>query len=506
MAAGPEFDHDRYRLNTDEPQHDLVRVEHAALVQESLMSEPTDDQTRTVEADPPWPTPGPTLPPEQLTARELIARAAYCDEIAHTGSPAEQAAALRDLDAAWDEAERRAAGQPPASVPAQVAGYIGLVREDYDHALAAEAATWRQQLGSALPPSEPALDLAADRVPSTAAARGAGGELTVGERADRAQSLAQAAGVDVAGYDPDTAVYTDPDTGQVVRLDGLSEQTAVEDQGAVDWEASSAIAERDGFVLVDPSAPSGVRALTAAERATLVEQVRSSQPRQPARWTADEHGAYLDSRPDETSAFNPAADYGDPDWREPASDEEATARTGWLAEHTPPAPGWALPPSTEVDDALDDARERAVHSDWAHDHDPQAWAQYRRLEALAELAPLPPRDALNDPEHDNPERGNLEHDEPNARNHDGQLAARNDPQRLRQRVEDLRAAVAFREASAQGEVDGEQRREQLARWYDDDHRAADATTDAATDHFNDGASDMQQETQDGGDYAPGWTR
>ena len=42
------------------------------------------------------------------------------------------------------------------------------------------------------------------------------------------------------------------------------------------------------------------------------------------------------------------------------------------------------------------ARERAVHSDWAHDHDPYAWAEYRRLEALAELAPLPERDALDD--------------------------------------------------------------------------------------------------------------
>ncbi|MDD7965513.1 hypothetical protein [Actinomycetospora lemnae] len=475
------------------------------------MSEPTHDHTRTVEADPAWPAPDPTLPPEQLTDRELIARAAYCDEIAHTGSPAAQAAALRDLDAAWDEAERRAAGLPAISVPAQVAGYIGLVREDYDHALAIEAATWRQQLDTALPHSEPAHGLAAGR--------GAGSELMVGERADRAQSLAQAAGLDVAGYDPDTDVYTDTDTGQVVRLDG---RPAAKDLGAVDWEASSAIAERDGFVLVDPSAPGGVRPLTTEERATLVEQAHTDTQVQPARWTADEHEAYLDSRPRETSPFNPAADYGDPDWREPASDGEAAARTAWLEENTPAAPGWSLPPSTEVDDALEDARERAVHSDWAHDHDPYAWAEYQRLEALAELAPLPERDALDDLPRlgrDEPDRGSVQDshgEDRRVREHladEGgsddsrsggsstgavtkaagaddpvtadDTAQPDDPERLRQRVEGLRATIAAREASVEGE-----RREQLLRWHDDDHRA----------------TDVQLDTRCDGDGEPGWPR
>ncbi|WP_345413572.1 hypothetical protein [Actinomycetospora chlora] len=484
------------------------------------MSEPTDDQTRTVEADPAWPTPDPTLPPEQLTDRELIARAAYCDEIAHTGSAGDQAAALRDLDAAWDEAERRAAGQPAISIPAQVAGYIGLVREDYDHALAVEAATWRQQLGTALPPGESALGLAADRVPSTAAARRAGGELTVGERADRAQSLAQAAGLDVAGYDPDTDVYPDPDTGRVVRLNGLP---AAKDLGAVDGEASSAIVERDGFVLIDPTAPGGVRPLTADERATLAEQARTGTRVQPARWTADEDEAYLDSRPDETSPFNPAADYGDPDWREPASDAEAAARIAWLEENTPPTPGWSLPPSTEVDDALDAARERAIHSDWAHDHDPYAWPEYQRLEALAELAPLPERDALDDlprSGRDEPDRGSVQDwhgEDRRVREHvadEGgsddsrsggsstgavttKAAGADDPvtaddtappddsERLRQRVEDLRATIAAWEASVEGE-----RREQLIRWHDDDHRA----------------TDVQPDTRGDVDGEPGWAR
>jgi len=275
-------------------------------------------------------------------------------------------------------------------------------------------------------------------------------------------------------------------------------------------EATSAVSEARGEepeVRDEPpempgrigTALGGVRPLTADERATLAEQVPNGQPTPPAQWTAGEHEAYLDSRPDETSPFNPAADYGDPDWREPVAGEEAAARTAWLAENTPPAPGWSLPPSTEVDGALDAARERAVHSDWAHDHDPQAWAQYRRLEALADLAPLPQRDALDDPEHDNPEHDNLEHDEPDARNHDdGQLQARNDPQRLRQRIEDLRTAIAAREASAQGEVDGEQRREQLARWHDDDNRPASTATDGGL---------SAQYTQVGdGDGEPGWSR
>src|SRR4051794_1000889 len=140
------------------------------------MSQPTPDKTRTAATEAAssesassesvgawaWPTPDPTLPPERLTDRELIARAEYCEHIAHTASPTDQAAALRDLDAAWDEAERRAAHQPPLSLPAQIAGYIGLVRDDHDHALAAETATWRQHLHAALPPSSHAPNEAHD--------------------------------------------------------------------------------------------------------------------------------------------------------------------------------------------------------------------------------------------------------------------------------------------------------------------------------------------------------
>jgi len=46
-------------------------------------------------------------------------------------------------------------------------------------------------------------------------------------------------------------------------------------------------------------------------------------------WTADEQEAYLDSRP-AGGPYNPTAEYGDPDWREPESDDEAAARTAHL--------------------------------------------------------------------------------------------------------------------------------------------------------------------------------
>src|SRR4051794_6336063 len=116
------------------PRRPLRCRRERSLHEELSMTDPTHDDTSNASSaeeaasDLDWPML--VLPPEQLTDRELIARAEYCDQIARTGSPADQAAALRDLDAARDEAETRAAGQPADSVPAQVAGYIGLVRED----------------------------------------------------------------------------------------------------------------------------------------------------------------------------------------------------------------------------------------------------------------------------------------------------------------------------------------------------------------------------------------
>ncbi|GLZ49233.1 hypothetical protein Acsp06_54180 [Actinomycetospora sp. NBRC 106375] len=287
-----------------------------------------------------------------------------------------------------------------------------------------------------------------------------------------------------------------------------------------------------------------------------------SHPRQgPAGWTAAQHEAYLDNRPDLSRAYNPAAEYGDPDWREPASDAEATARTTWLAEHAAPITGWTPRPPTAGEDALEDAAERAVLSDRAHDHDPYAWAEYQRLLGLEGLAPPPAHDALDDlprdghgaPDtlavtnwqhedqivRDDPTAGSafdgrdggatsgdLAHDHPAedrdgpflntqgrwwpstgawaagtcdpSRAHDsGYLEAPDDPERLRQRIENLRTSRAAQAAGSVPDED-EQRRAQLARWHDEDHRATDTRADL----------DSLPETDDGGDGlgTAGWGR
>ena len=342
------------------------------------MTDPTRDDTvrAASEADMTWSTPDPAVPAEQLTDRELIARAEHCDEIAHAGDSANQAAALRELDAAWEEAERRATDQAPASVPAQVAGYIGLVREDYDRALSAEAATWRDQLHTALP--------------------GAG----------------------------------------------------------------------------------------------------TARAGQPALRTADQHGAYHDGRPavgaHDDQPYNPAAEYGDVDWREPSSDGEAAARTGYIRDHFPVAPGWAPLPLTEVEDAMEDAAERAVLSDRAHDHDPYAWAEYERLRALDSLVPLPARqDALDD----------LRDEEANGDLHDEVVApttvASGELEVVRcgpfgRGTRDLPAGSAV-------DVDEEQRREQLNRWHDDDRNLFEVAENdrGDTDNGADGTAGVSSQ---------GWSR
>ncbi|MEJ2865316.1 hypothetical protein [Actinomycetospora flava] len=596
-AAGVAFDRARYRAaigkgeGDDSTSHDHADAERgAAAAGETTMTEPTNHLTTTTASA--GATPDPTVPLAQLSERELIARAEHCDQIAHTGSPADQAAALRDLNATWDEAERRAHGLPAVSVPAQVAGYIGLVREDYDHALAAETATWRRQLDAALQPLEidperdldvdpgevstdrpipTAHDLDADRAkadPEWAWGRYAGRELTITERADRAQSLAQGAGVDVAGYDPDTDIYTDPATGQVVRLDGpqsdpgaasaRGEHAAVaaadhepvgENQAAVgDWDTAAAIAERDGYVVFDPTVAGGFRPLAIAERDTLAgdsptDRTLTEEPHTPGprRWTAAEHEAYLDTRPDASTSYNPAAEYGDPDWREPASDDEAAARTTWLAENTAPVSGWRPRPLTAVEDALQDAQERAVLSDRAHDSDPDAWAEYHRLQALEKLAPVPERDALDELPRD--EHGELDTlaasdwcrdddtvlDQPAREatpdsHPETERAATNSvpdadgPDRVRAQLEQARARLAAHDAAtgpasyvgsgrntdSDAGVD-EQRREQLARWHDDDRASAPA---GAGDTAWDTAGDTGDsgESGDSGDGAPGWYR
>ncbi|MEJ2862159.1 hypothetical protein [Actinomycetospora flava] len=212
-------------------------------------------------------------------------------------------------------------------------------------------------------------------------------------------------------------------------------------------------------------------------------------------WPAGRQEAYLDSRPDDTSVYNPVAEYGDPEWREPASEVEAAARIAYLREHFPAAPGWPMRPLTPVEDALQDAQERAVLSDRAHDPDPDAWAEYHQLQALDRLAPLPGHDALDDlpvDGHGRPDRlaaGEWRDEDQVALDHrvdeaafDGRAAsdtadAPADPERLRQRIESLRAARAAEAVESVPDED-EQRREQLVRWHDDDRRTTGADLDS----------------------------
>lgn len=233
-------------------------------------------------------------------------------------------------------------------------------------------------------------------------------------------------------------------------------------------------------------------------------------------WPAARQEAYLDSRPDATTVYNPAAEYGYPDWREPASDAEAAARSAYVREHFPPAPGWSTRPLTLVENALQDARERAVLSDRAHDSGPYAWADHQRLQALDRLAPLPPHDALKNlplDEHGQPDTlaaREWRDEDQFARAHRAAEAAFDgrdvsayleapdasaDPGRLRQRLEILRASRAA-EAVENVPDEDEQRREQLVRWHHDDHRSVD--TGADLDSF--------QEAGDGGDGESGWGR
>ncbi|GAA4929282.1 hypothetical protein EV188_101427 [Actinomycetospora succinea] len=264
-------------------------------------------------------------------------------------------------------------------------------------------------------------------------------------------------------------------------------------------------------------------------------------PRTALPWPAGRHDAYLDSRPDETSRYDPAAEYGDGDWREPASDAEAGARIAYLRDYFPPAPGWPTRPLTPVEDAFQDAQERAVLYR-AHDSDPYAWAEYQRLQALDRLAPLPAHDALDGlprDEHGRPDilaapawndedRVARDHwtDEaafdgrdsneaadnrdgpftdtqglwwpstgawaagtcdPNRADASGDLGALDDPERLRRRIETLRASLA---ADAQESLpEDEQRREQLARWHHDDHRTTDTGDDLDTVQAADDGAD-----------------
>lgn len=262
------------------------------------------------------------------------------------------------------------------------------------------------------------------------------------------------------------------------------------------------ITDRDGFAVFDATAPGGVRAMNPTEQHALTGSIRSSQ------LGAEPGGA--DTGLHSESPYRPDAEWGDPDYREPASDAEAAARAAYVRAHFP-ATGWAPRANTEVEDALDDASERAVLSDRAHDPDPQAWAEYRRLLALDRLARLPAVDELG-------EVGEgADRDDRVLRDYLRDQAAfggEGAPHNLAGRALDVAAAdadlpradpAAFgveprgRFGAGAGEyaadIESELRREQLARWHDDDHGGS----------ARDGLDARHEPSDDAGDGA-GWGR
>ena len=275
------------------------------------------------------------------------------------------------------------------------------------------------------------------------------------------------------------------------------------------------ITDRDGFAVFDPTAPGGVRALTPDEQHALTDSIRSDQRELGAGSDGADTGLHSES------PYRPDAEWGDPDYREPASDAEAAARTAYVREHFP-ATGWTPRANTELEDALDDASERAVLSDRAHDPDPQAWAEYRRLLALDQLAPLPTdRDALDDPPHGERGQGDYSDDaaqlrttgttriascaitsptkppraaaagttgpSPTPKAAGGPRPARGQRARATRprpptpptpttpsgcdAASRTSAPSSRPETTHPADIEGEQRREQLARWHDDDHAA-----------------------------------
>lgn len=103
-------------------------------------------------------------------------------------------------------------------------------------------------------------------------------------------------------------------------------------------------------------------------------------------WTAAEQEAYLDSRP-VGGPYNPAADYGDSDWREPESDDEAAARTAHLAAQPrdPETTAWVerIAAISEEEKALIDASVELEHARATHDPDEIAAAHATHQAALA---------------------------------------------------------------------------------------------------------------------------
>ena len=247
--------------------------------------------------------------------------------------------------------------------------------------------------------------------------------------------------------------------------------------------------------MFDPTAPGGVRALTLAEQRALTDSIRSDA-RSELKSGPDDAGAGWHSG----SPYRPDAEWGDPDYREPASDTEAAARTAPVSEHFP-ATGWSPRANTELEDALDDpphdehqtephsGRDEWPHDDSHPDGSRQDWDYEDRVlrDHLADEAAV---SGCSRPDGYDGHDGAFTDTQGRWWASTGAWAAGtcdpakatdtahpDDPEQLRRRLADLRAELAARD-DARPVVEGEQRREQLARWHDDDHTSSRDGVDA----------------------------
>jgi hypothetical protein len=197
------------------------------------------------------------------------------------------------------------------------------------------------------------------------------------------------------------------------------------------WDEALAVADRDGFVLFDPEAPGGFRALTSVEHRELIDAVRAGTPAGITTTGAD------DDAPEEKRAESAEQDRDGYRWGDmPAgtgafrgeSESESDSESGPTGESAALVEG---EPWFETEEAVA-ARER-----WAIEN-------------------ADPAKALDDSHPD-------------------------DPEVLRRRIDDIRTRLTgytWRDGVDRDEALAD-RREQLARWYADDTDQTDIHGDAA---------------------------
>lgn len=116
-----------------------------------------------------------------------------------------------------------------------------------------------------------------------------------------------------------------------------------------------------------------------------------TRPDQPDELDPPDRPDQQSPRSDLQLPYNPRAEFGDPDWREPESDEEAFARTAWLDSRprSPQDEAWRqlLLESMAEHDPLDDSTERlrlAQHDPGDPEELAEAEEEYRVAFAAAD--------------------------------------------------------------------------------------------------------------------------